>query len=132
MGEEEGPWSRSYVIWSSLNWLMFLAAVGFLTWGTGRGGLPQIAVVGIIVTAAVSVAMQFVAAYRLVSAQDEFVRGIAAKRAIAAAGVTLTIAVFWGLFQQFLTVPVIPLWVVYPLFWAAFGMVTPFIRTSRA
>ena len=126
------PRSRTYVIWSSLNWLMFLAAVGFLSWGNRGGWLPEWAIWAIAVVAAASVVGQFAAAYRLVCAQDEFVRGITAKRAIAAAGVTITAAVLWGLVQQFLAVRTVPLWVVYPLFWGAFGLVTPFIRTSRA
>jgi hypothetical protein len=126
------PRSRTYVIGSSLNWLMFLAAVGFLTWGNGGQWLPDAAVWAIAGLAALSVVLQFAAAYRLVSAQDEFIRGITAKRVIAAAGLTIAAAVLWGLVQQFLDVPTVPLWVVYPLFWGAFGMVTPFIASSRA
>ncbi len=126
------PRSRTYAIWTSLNWLMFLGAVGFLTWGNRNGWLPEWAIWAIAAAAAASVVGQFTAAYRLVSAQDEFVRGITAKRVIAAAGVTITAAVLWGLAQQFLAVRTVPLWVVYPLFWGAFGLVTPFIRSSRA
>jgi hypothetical protein len=126
------PRSRTYVIWSSVNWLMFLGAVAFLTWGTGQGWLPEAAIWVVAVVAAASVLGQFAAAYRLVTAQDEFVRGITAKCVIAAAGVTIAAAVLWGLVQQFLAVPTVPLWVVYPLFWGAFGMVSPFIRSSQA
>jgi hypothetical protein len=126
------PRSRSYVIGSSLNWLMFLAAIAFLTWGNGGGWLPDEGIWAIAALAALSVVLQFGAAYRLVSAQDEFIRGISAKRVIAAAGLTIAAAVLWGLVQQFLAVPTVPLWVVYPFFWGAFGMVTPFISSSRA
>ncbi|HEY0114283.1 MAG TPA: hypothetical protein VGB54_01045, partial [Allosphingosinicella sp.] len=118
------PRSPAYTFWTSLNWLMFLVAVALLTWGTGEGWLPDIAIWAVAIVAAASAVAQFAAAYRLVSAQDEFVRGVAAKRVIAAAGVTITAAVFWGLAQQFLPVPGVPLWLVYPLFWGAFGMVT--------
>lgn len=125
------PRSAKYVILSSANWLMFIAAVAFLTWGTGRGGpLSDAAVVGVLAIVGLSVVAQFVAAYRLVAHQDEFVRGITAKRVIAAAGMTITVAVIWGLAQQFLDVRPVPMWTVYPFFWGAFGMVTPFIRDS--
>jgi hypothetical protein len=130
--DEAEPWSTRYVIWSSVNWLTFLGTVAFLTWGSGPAGLGLIAVSAIIVLASASVAGQFIAAYRLVAAQDEFVRAITVKRGIAAAGATITAAVFWGLAQQFLAAPQVPAWVVYPLFWGMFGMVSPFIRTSRA
>jgi hypothetical protein len=117
---------------SSANWLMFLAAVAFLTWGTAGETLPDGAVVAILIVVGLSVALQFAAAYRLVATQDEFVRGITAKRVIAAAGLTITVAVLWGLAQQFLDVPDVPMWVIYPFFWGAFGMVTPFVRDTHA
>jgi hypothetical protein len=128
--DDAWPRSRTYVIWSSLNWVGSIAAVAFLTWGGSR--LPDHARWAIVLVVAGTVAGQFVAAYRLVAEQDEFIRGITAKRGIAAAGVTITAAVFWGLAQQFLAVPQVPMWVVYPFFWGAFGMVTPFIRDSHA
>ena len=124
------PRSTRYVILSSANWLMFLAAVAFLTWGTESERLPDAAVVAVLAIVGLSVVAQFVAAYRLVAAQDEFVRGITAKRVIAAAGLTITAAVLCGLAQQFLGAPRVPMWVIYPFFWGAFGLVTPFIRDS--
>jgi len=123
------PQSWTYVIWSSANWIGFIAAVGFLTAASTR--LPDYAVWAVVFIVAGTVAGQFVAAYRLVAEQDEFIRGITAKRGIAAAGVTVTAAVLWGLMQQFLEVPEVPMWVVYPFFWGAFGMVTPLIRSSH-
>jgi hypothetical protein len=126
------PKSRRYVIWSSANWLAFLAAVSFLSWGRGNGRLPDAAAWPLVLFVAGTVAAQFFAAYRLVAEQDEYIRAITAKRGIAAAGVTITMAVLWGLAQQFLAVPAAPLWVVYPFFWGAFGIVTPFIRNSHA
>jgi hypothetical protein len=124
------PWDRRYVIWSSANWLMFLAGVFFLTWAAGEGRMPDYVLWAVALVLAGTVAGQFVAAYRLVAGQDEFVRGITAKRVIAAAGVTLTVAVFWGLGEQVLRLPQVPMWILYPFFWGAFGMVTPFIRSS--
>jgi hypothetical protein len=125
------PASRTYVVWSSANWLMFLAAVAFLTWSERSRLLPDYAVWALVLFVSGTVAAQFLAAYRLVAGQDEYVRGITAKRGIAAGGVTIAAAVLWGLAAQFLGVPEAPMWVVYPLFWGAFGIVTPFIRTSQ-
>lgn len=130
--DDSSPWSRTYVIWSSVNWLAFIAAVAFLTWGSREGDLSEAAIWAVVFLAAASVGAQFLAAYRLVAQQDEFIRGITVKRGIAAAGVTITLAVLWGLAQQFLPVQPVPMWVVYPLFWGMFGLVTPFIRSSRA
>lgn len=126
------PRSRTYVIWSSANWIFFIAAVAFLTWGAAAERLPDYVAWAIVIVVAGTVAAQFLAAYRLVAEQDEYIRGITAKRGIAAAGVTISVAVLWGLAQQFLAVPEVPMWVIYPLFWGAFGIVTPFIRSSHA
>ena len=123
--------TRNYAIGSVLNWLMFLAVVAILVWGESTGGLPDLAQWSLVLLLAASVAAQFIVAYRSVATQDEFVRGIAFKRGIAAAGLTITIAVLWGLAEQFLGAPRVPMWLVYPLFWGATGIVTPFIRTSR-
>ncbi len=94
---DDWPRSRSYVIWTLVNWLGFLAAVGLLSWGTDNGRLSDTLIWAVVIVAAGTVGAQFVAAYRLIAQQDEFVRGITVKRGIAAAAVTLTAAVLWGL-----------------------------------
>ncbi len=131
MNDVRWPKDRAYVILSSLNWLLFLAGVSVLTWIEARGA-PAYQLWALAVLLAGTVAAQFAAAYRLIAEQDEFVRGITMKRGIAAAGLTLCVAVFWGLAEQFVGVPQVPMWVLYPFFWGAFGIVTPFIRSSHA
>lgn len=128
------PWprSRTYLIGSILNWTAFLAVVAFLSWREAAPWMDDPLILVLIAVLAASVAGQFLAAYRLIAAQDEFVRAITAKRVIAAAGVTMTAAVLYGLASQFLGAPRVPMWVVYPFFWGAIGMVTPFVQDSRA
>ena len=129
----EDGWPRSwpYTIGTIANWAIFLFAVWLLGWGSGGGRLPQLALWAIVLALAALVAIQFVAAYRLIARQDEYVRAITVKRIVAATGLTLTAAVPCGLAQQFLATPMVPMWVVYPLFWGLFGAVTPFIRDTR-
>jgi hypothetical protein len=129
--DDAWPQSRTYVILSSLNWLLFLGGVFLLTWIEARGA-PDYQLWALVLLLAGTVAAQFVAGYRLVAEQDEFIRGITIKRGIAAAGLTLCVAVFWGLAEQFLGVPQVPTWVLYPFFWGSFGIVTPLIRSSHA
>ena len=124
------PASRSYVIGSLLNWGLFLATIYLLGWGSESARLPSAALWAIAFALAGSVAGQFAVAYRLIARQDEYIRGITAKRMIAAAGLTVTVAVLWGTAEQFLGAPDAPMWVVYPFFWGAFGLVTPLIRDS--
>ena len=124
------PWSARYIVSAVANWLFFLLAVFALTWGSG-GRLPFAALVAIVAVIGASVAWQFIAAYRLIARQDEFIRGITAKQMVAAAGITITLAVLWGLAEQFLDAPYVPMWVLYPLFWGLYGVVSPLVRTSR-
>jgi len=125
------PVSRTYVAGSVAAWGLFLLAIYVLAWGSEAGRLPAGVLWTIAVAVAASVAVQFVAAYRLIARQDEYIRGITAKRIIAAAGLSITVAVFWGIADQFLGAPQLPVWILYPFFWGALGMVTPFIRDSR-
>ncbi|HEY0028784.1 MAG TPA: hypothetical protein VGC35_13035 [Allosphingosinicella sp.] len=125
------PSSRPYVIGSTLMWILFLLAIWLLAWGSEGDRLPLAARSAIAIVLALAVAGQFIAAYRLIARQDEYVRGITAKRMIAAAGVTITAAVFAGVAEQFLGLRDLPMWLVYPFYWGAFGMVTPFINDTR-
>ena len=67
----------------------------------------------------------------LMRESDEFVRAMTAKQFIIATGVAMAIAVFWGFCETFANAPHLPAWLIYPLFWAAQGVVSPFIRSSR-
>jgi hypothetical protein len=124
------PRHRPYIVQSLLLWAFFLVSLFALTWGSSDGW-PAAALWALALVHAASVALQFALAYRLIALQDEFVRAITAKRMIAAAGLTITLAVLIGLAEQFLGLRHLPMWLVYPLFWGAFGIVTPFVGTSK-
>lgn len=62
---------------------------------------------------------------------DEFVRTLAAKRFIVATGVALAITSVWGLLELYARATHVSPAMVYPLLWASFAAVTPFIRTSH-
>ena len=127
------PWPRyrPYVVQTILLWGFFLASLAALSWGSADGRWPAAALWALALAHAASVGLQFALAYRLIALQDEFVRAITAKRMIAAAGLTITVAVLVGLAEQFLGLRHLPMWLVYPLFWGAFGLVTPLVGTSK-
>lgn len=89
------------------------------------GGLA----LGLVVAA--PVAGQLWATLALMNDSDEFVRAVTAKRFIVASGLAMALATAWGFMETYGDAPHIPAWLIYPLFWAMFGLVTPFIRTSR-
>jgi hypothetical protein len=125
------PQSRPYLLSALGLWASFLLTIALMAWGKQQAHFPAPALWGLALLPAGSVALQFALAYRLIARQDEYIRAIIAKRMIAATGLTITVAVLAGVAMQFLGVPLVPIWLVYPVFWGAFGIVTPFIRTSR-
>jgi len=128
---DASPWSRRYTLASIANWIGFLGAVLLLSWARRTEALPLAATALAILVMTASVAVQFVAAFRVIAGADEFVRAIALKGLVAAAGITMVAAVAAGLGEQFLGLPELPMWLVYPFFWGTYGALSPFITDSR-
>jgi putative oxidoreductase len=74
---------------------------------------------------------QIWATLALMRESDEFVRAVTAKRFIAATGLTMAAATVWGFGETFAGAPHVSTWLIYPVFWAAFGCISPFIRASN-
>ncbi len=86
---------------------------------------------GLALTVSAPVVGQIWATLSLMRDSDEFVRAVIAKQFILASGLAMAIATVWGFGESYADAPHIPAWIVYPLFWACFGLVAPFIRSSR-
>ncbi len=67
----------------------------------------------------------------LMRESDEFVRAVTARQFIIASGLAMAGATLWGFGETFAGAPHIPAWMVYPLFWGAFGCVAPFVKSSN-
>ena len=74
---------------------------------------------------------QIWATLALMRESDEFVRAVTAKQFILAAGIAMAIASVWGFGESYADAYHVPAWMIYPLFWACFGLVAPFVRSSR-
>jgi len=124
------PTNWRYVTGAVASWALFLAAVVGVVFGKAAGW-PPVALMVLAAIPAATVARQFWAAYRLIAAQDEFVRALTVKRMVVAAGLSITLATAWSV-MELIGAPHLPAWLIYPLFWGLFGMVTPFIQDGRA
>lgn len=80
---------------------------------------------------AAPVAGQIWATLMLMRDSDEFVRGLTAKRFIIAAGLAMALFSGWGFMETYGDAPHAPGWIIYPLFWALYGIVSPFVRDSH-
>lgn len=74
---------------------------------------------------------QIWATLTLMRDSDEYVRAMTAKQFIVASGLAMAIASVWGFGESYADAYHLPAWLIYPLFWACVGLVSPFIRTSN-
>ena len=74
---------------------------------------------------------QIWATLSLMRESDEFVRAVVAKQFILAAGLAMALASVWGFGESYADATHIPAWLIYPLFWACFGVIAPFVRSSN-
>ena len=82
-------------------------------------------------TVSAPVAGQIWATLALMRESDEFVQAVMAKQFILASGIAMCLASVWGFGESYADAPHLPAWLIYPLFWGAFGLVSPFVRDSR-
>jgi hypothetical protein len=80
---------------------------------------------------AAPVAGQIWATLALMADSDEYVRALTAKRFILASGLAMALFSAWGFAESYADARHVPGWMIYPLFWAAYGVVSPFVRTTR-
>lgn len=80
---------------------------------------------------AAPVAGQIWATLALMRDADEYVRALTAKRFILAAGSAIGVFTAWGFCEEYAKAPHVPGYMIYPLFWLCYGMISPFVRTTR-
>ena len=125
------PWPGGwrYTLGAIGAWLLFLAALVGVVYGR-EAGWPQGLLGALACLPAVIALAQFVVAYRLVAKEDEFVRGLFAKRMLTAGALVIVLAIAWS-GAEMMGAPHLGAWLIYPLFWGLFGLVTPFVKGSN-
>ncbi|RAK51569.1 hypothetical protein [Phenylobacterium deserti] len=124
------PGGWRYVAGAVIGWLAFLGLIALAVFGRSQGWPAPVLVLIALGPAAIA-ARQFRLAWRLVRDEDEFVRGLLARRMLAAASGAIVLAIAWSGLEM-VGAPHLPAWLLYPLVWGLFGMVTPLISgTAR-
>ena len=119
---------RSLILWT----LLYVGLIVFISWTPyGQALLNGPLVYLVAASPALPVIGMMWSALRFMARSDEFVRAVFAKRFIISTGVTLSFCAVWGFLETFAGAPHIPLWMVIPIFWLVFGVLTPLIRTSQ-
>lgn len=86
---------------------------------------------GLALTVSAPVIGQIWATLSLMRESDEFVRAVIAKQFILSAGAAMAIASVWGFGESYADAYHLPAWIIYPLFWACFGVIAPFVKSSN-
>jgi len=121
---------RQYVIRSTLFMAGYVAVniaaiLGAFDDATPRGALA----LAVVVSAPLAGHIWALLAY--MRDADEFIRSLMARRFIAASGMAMALACAWGFMESYAKVWHAPGWFIYPLFWLAYAIVSPFIRSSN-
>ncbi|MFK0300082.1 hypothetical protein ACIQTU_12795 [Brevundimonas sp. NPDC090276] len=131
MTKQTTPAGRRYVI-RTMAFMAGYVAVMLATIGGAFDtiqGKPAAWVLALAVAA--PIAGQIWATLSFMRDSDEFVRAVTAKQFIVSAGVAMAAFSAWGFGESFAGAPHAEGWMIYPLFWAVFGCVSPFIRSSN-
>lgn len=80
---------------------------------------------------ALPIAGQIWATLAFMKGSDEFVRTITAKRFILASGLAIALFSAWGFAESYAKSPHAPGWLIYPLFWGLYAIVSPFVQSTR-
>ena len=94
-------------------------------------GLAPAARVGFAMLVALPIAAQIWITLVTMRDSDEFVRALLARRFIIAAGAAFALFSAWGFAESYAEAPHAPGWMIYPLFWALYGFVAPFVRSTK-
>ena len=107
----------SVVLWMAI----YVALIAFVTWADHAGGFspPWSYLIG--ASPALPIGGVIVALLRFIDQSDEYVRAVTLLRVVLATGMTLFVCTAWGFAESFADAPHVPMWVVFPAFWAFYG-----------
>jgi hypothetical protein len=108
--------------------LMVALISGWLGWEPPGQG-PIVYILALLPPLGVGGCIWAVGAY-IEEEPDEFERMLMARIVIGAVGVTLFVCTAWGFLGWYAHVWTLPLYLVFPLFWAAYALVQPFVRRA--
>jgi hypothetical protein len=131
LGKSTSSAHRRYVIRTMAFMSGYVAVNMAAIFGAFDDIASPVAAWALALTVSAPVIGQIWATLSLMRESDEFVRAVVAKQFILAAGMAMAIASVWGFGESYADAYHLPAWFIYPLFWACFGLVAPFVRSSR-
>ncbi|WGM48862.1 hypothetical protein KOAAANKH_03776 [Brevundimonas sp. NIBR10] len=131
LGRSATPAHRRYVIRTMAFMAGYVAVNMAAIFGAFDDIANPVAAWALALTVSAPVAGQIWATLSLMNEADEFVRSLTAKQFILSAGIAMALFSAWGFGESYADAPHAPGWLIYPLFWGIYGLVSPFVKTSR-
>ena len=125
------PAHKRYVIRTNMFMAGYVAANLAAIFGAFDEIIGKSAGIVLGLCVAAPIAGQLWATVALMNESDEFVRALTAKRFVVASGLAMALFSGWGFAETYGDAPHAPGWLIYPLFWGLFGLVSPFLKSSR-
>ncbi|BEV10823.1 membrane protein [Asticcacaulis sp. DW145] len=115
------------MVWMALYAGLLIGAILYIKANHPTGPLLY----GLAVLPALPIGGTIFTALRFLDRVDEYFRLLLSKRFIVATGLTLFICTAIGFVENFAELEIMPLYLVYALFWACYGVTCAFIRTVK-
>ncbi len=131
LGKSTSPAHRRYVVRTMAFMSGYVAVNVAAIFGAFDDIASPVAAWALALTVSAPVVGQIWATLSLMRESDEFVRAVVAKQFILASGLAMAVASVWGFGESYAAAPHIPAWIIYPLFWACFGLIAPFVKSSN-
>ena len=131
LGKSTAPAHKRYVVQTMAFMSGYVAVNVAAIFGAFDDIASPVAAWGLALTVSAPVIGQIWATLALMRESDEFVRAVVAKQFILASGLAMAVASVWGFGESYAAAPHIPAWIIYPLFWACFGLIAPFVKSSN-
>ena len=131
LGKSTSSAHRRYVVRTMAFMSGYVAVNVAAIFGAFDDITTPVAAWALALTVSAPVIGQIWATLALMRESDEFVRAVVAKQFILASGLAMAIASVWGFGESYAAAPHIPAWIIYPLFWACFGVIAPFVKSSN-
>ena len=131
LGKSTSPAHKRYVFRTMAFMSGYVAVNVAAIFGAFDDIASPVAAWGLALTVSAPVVGQIWATLSLMRESDEFVRAVVAKQFILASGLAMAVASVWGFGESYAGAYHLPAWLIYPLFWGCFGLVSPFVKSSN-
>ena len=122
--------NRRFMIHTVACWTLFVALAALAS-AANPADIGAVGRIALSLTIGLPIGLHVVTTLALIESADEFARALTLRRFVVAWGISAALFCAWGFMEQYAGAAHAPPWAIYPLFWAAFALVSLVVRSSR-